>query len=179
MKNIKITFYRSLFKAIAMPLISTVSITLVYIVVMSSINHNNTLFGYCILFFALIKTYIIALVTFKHLSKLVKECYSFERLFAVFGLLIIITILSFATDYSCLFEYQQSAFSGLSNHSFSYLKEVPDFIYFSITTFATVGYGDIIPVSSIAKILVTLEIFLSFLIIVFALANINKIHIKK
>ena len=62
---------------------------------------------------------------------------------------------------------------------FSSKKEVPDFIYFSITTFATVGYGDIIPVSSIAKILVTLEIFLSFLIIVFALANINKIHIKK
>lgn len=166
-------------KAISLPLASVVGVTVLYLFMMSIINHKAFPFGYFILVFALLKTTLIALATFKNLSKLVKNCYSFERLFLVFGLIISVTIISFAIDYSCLFEYNELAFSGILKGPSSYLEKLPNFIYFSVTTFATVGFGDIVPVSGIARVLVLLEIFLSFLIIVFALTNINKIHINE
>jgi voltage-gated potassium channel Kch len=45
-----------------------------------------------------------------------------------------------------------------------------DFIYFSIVTFSTVGFGDISPISTLTRSLVALEIFLGtlWLVIVFA-----------
>lgn len=176
MKKQNIKFYRSLITAISLPLTTVIGVTALYIIMMSFINHKAFPFDYFVLIFALVKTYLIALVTFKHLSKLVKICYSFERLFAVFGLIMLLTIISFAIDYTCLFEFDPAVFSGTIESSSSYIEKIPNFIYFSVITFATVGYGDIVPISSIARVLVVLEIFLSFLIIVFALTNINKIH---
>jgi hypothetical protein len=43
--------------------------------------------------------------------------------------------------------------------------------YFSVTTIATVGFGDIFPVSSRAKLAVMSEIFLGLLYSLFILAN--------
>lgn len=178
-KYSRMKFYQVLMKTISKPLIVIIGVTVLYLIMMTVISHKNFPFDYFILIFAFIKTYFIALITFKHLSKLVKNCYSFDRLFLVFGLIILVTLLSFAIDYTCLYESQESSFTGTLNSSYSYIAKIPDFFYFSVTTFATVGYGDIVPVSSIARILVILEISLSFLIIVFALTNITKIHINE
>lgn len=179
MKNNRAEFYHSLVKALSMPLLTVIGVTALYVVLMSVIDHKSFPFDYIIVTLAILKTYLIALVTFNHLSKLVKKCFSLERLVLVFGVIILVTILSFAIDYSCLYEYRQSTFSGIEDYSDSYISKIPNFFYFSVTTFATVGYGDITPSSGIAKILVLLEIFLSFLIIVFALSNINKIQIHE
>lgn len=179
MENKSVKFYRLLIKAMSLPIVTVIGVAVLYVIMMSVINHKAFPFHYFILIFALVKTYYIALATFKHLSKLVKKCYSFERLFLVFGLIILVTIVSFSIDYTCLYEYNESTFSGISIESISYIEKLPEFIYFSVITFATVGYGDIVPISGIAKFLVILEIFLSFLIIVFALTNINKIHINE
>jgi hypothetical protein len=48
-------------------------------------------------------------------------------------------------------------------------------IYFSITTAATVGYGDIFPCSSYAKILTSIEIIVSYLYAVFIFSAIASI----
>lgn len=125
------------------------------------------------------KDFFIAFITIKQLSTLVKLCHSFERLFWIFGLIISICVFSFATDYNCLFQFDQSSFEGIIGESKTYIHNLYQFLYFSIITFSSVGYGDIAPLSGVARSVVMLEIFLSYLIIVFALANIKNMHINE
>jgi hypothetical protein len=48
-----------------------------------------------------------------------------------------------------------------------------DFVYFSIVTFSTVGFGDISPISTVARLLVAFEIFLGTLWVVIVFAAIT------
>lgn len=173
------SFYKLLFSKTVFPVINVIGIGLLYIIFMSTINHHSFPFPYIILIFALVKTIVIALTTLKQLSKLIKVCDSLERLLWVFGILISLTIFSFATDYACIYQFDHFSFEGFSSNSENYFFNLFHFFYFSVITFSTVGYGDITPVSEIAKFVVLLEIFLSFFIIVFSLANIKKIHINE
>ncbi|MEN6388783.1 MAG: ion channel [Syntrophomonas sp.] len=50
-------------------------------------------------------------------------------------------------------------------HHFSGIIDGISALYFSVNTFATVGFGDIYPVSSIAKFLVTGEIFIAIIVL--------------
>lgn len=172
------TFFRLLFGKTAFTLLSVLGIAILYIVLMSTVNHKELPFPYIILTLATIKTWFISSTTLKQLSKLIKVCHSLEQLLWVFGLLIMVSLLSFATDYSCLYQFDPQTFEGVPTYSNTYVYNLYHFFYFSVVTFSTVGYGDIVPSSDIARFVVILETFLSFFIIVFALANIKKIHIK-
>ena len=44
-----------------------------------------------------------------------------------------------------------------------------DTLYFTVTTFATVGYGDIVPASEVARRLVTFQMFLDLLVLGFGI----------
>ncbi|WP_025663243.1 ion channel [Aquimarina megaterium] len=172
-------FYQLLFGKTALPIITILGISLLYVILMSIIDHSTLPFHIIIAVAALGKTIVITVTTLKQLSKLMKICHSLERLLWVFGLILIISIFSFATDFTCLFQFSNTAFDGVPDYSNSYIYNLYHFFYFSVITFSTVGYGDITPVSEIAKFVVMLEIFLSFFLIVFALANIKKIHINE
>jgi hypothetical protein len=45
-----------------------------------------------------------------------------------------------------------------------------DCLYFSITSQATVGYGDIIPITNLAKILVSLQVFFGYFYLCFSIS---------
>ena len=171
-------FYKLLLGRTVLPMVTILGIGLLYVVLMSMIDHSALPFHIIIVTAALGKTIVITMTTLKRLSKLIKICHSLERLLWVFGLIIIISIFSFATDYACLYQFSHVAFEGVPEFSNSYLYNLYHFFYFSVITFSTVGYGDIIPTSDVARFVVMLEIFLSFFLIVFALANIKKIHIN-
>ena len=180
MTNVKKNrFYLTLFRKTMLPVLVVFGVGLLYIILMSIIDHRSYIVPYVILILALVKTTIVSRATLKQLSKLVEACYSIEHVLWVFGLLITISVLSFAIDYTCLYQFEKIAFEGLLNCSASYANNLYQFFYFSLITFSTVGYGDITPSSDIAKFLVMLEIFLSFFIVVYALANIKKIHINE
>ena len=172
-------FFQLLFGRTALPIITILGIALLYVILMSIIDHSTLPFHIIIAVAALGKTIVITVTTLKQLSKLMKICHSLERLLWVFGLILTISIFSFATDFTCLFQFSNAAFDGVPDYSNSYIYNLYHFFYFSVITFSTVGYGDITPVSEIAKFVVMLEIFLSFFLIVFALANIKKIHINE
>lgn len=173
------TFYKLLFGKTALPIIIIVGITLIYVVLMTMIDHSALPFQIIVAVAALVKTIVITLTILKKLTKLTKICHSLERLLLVFGLIIFIIIFSFATDYTCLYQFNQTTFEGISTFSNTYLHNLYQFFYFSIITFSTVGFGDITPISDVAKFVIMLEIFLSFFIIVFALTNIKKIHLNE
>ncbi len=171
------SFYQLLFGRTALPMFTIIGIALLYVVLMSMIDHSSFPFHIIVATAALGKTIVITVTTLKQLSKLMKICHSIERLLWVFGLILMISVFSFATDYTCLYQFNHSTFEGVPDYLNSYMYNLYHFFYFSVITFSTVGYGDITPVSEIAKFVVMLEIFLSFFLIVFALANIKKIHI--
>lgn len=50
-----------------------------------------------------------------------------------------------------------------------------DFLYFSLVTFATVGYGDIYAKTTTARMLVSIEILESLLTLVIFVSNFDKI----
>lgn len=175
----KKSFMHLLIGKTAIPIFSIIGVGILYIILMSIIEHSSFPFPVIILVLALCKTILISVNILKQLSKMIKICHSLERLLWVFGLLIGISILSFATDYTCLYQFEPSTFEGIPAYSNAYIYNLYHFIYFSVITFSTVGYGDIAPVSEVARFVVMLEIFLSFFIIVFTLANIKKIHINE
>ncbi len=51
-------------------------------------------------------------------------------------------------------------------------------LLFAFLTFASVGYGDIAPLTTPVRLLVILEIGQSFVMVIFGLSNINNIHIS-
>lgn len=173
------SFYKLLLGKTVLPIFTIFGVGVLYVILMSVIDHHSLPFPTIILFLAVAKTIIIASNTLKQLSKLIKVCHSIEQILWVFGLLISISIFSFASDYTCLYQFEPLSFEGVTAHSGNYIYNLYHFIYFSVITFSTVGYGDIAPVSEVARFVVMLEIFLSFFIIVFALANIKKIHINE
>ncbi len=172
-------FYKLLLGKTALPIVVTLGIGLMYMLLMATIEHSDLPFALIVLVLALVKTAIISMTTLKQLSKLMKFCHSMEQLLWVFGLLIVIAIVSSASDYTCLFLFDNTSFTGVPLQSDSFVHQFFHFIYFSMATFSTVGFGDIAPVTGTARFVVMLEIFLSFFIIVFALANIKKVHINE
>ena len=173
------TFLNQLVRKISSTLMLVLGIGVFYLIIMSFIDHTYYPIAYIILFLAILKTGVIANISLKKVSKLINDCHSLNNMILTFSFIILITLFSFATDYTCLYQSNSESFYGLETNSNSYLYNLFQFFYFSVTTFSTVGFGDINPVSDVAKFIVMLEIFLSFLIIVFSITSIKKIHINE
>ena len=157
-------------------------VVLVYVYIMQFVDHQQSWIPYLVILLALIKTVYFTFFTFRQVNKSIKQCHSFGQLLWVFGLLVLLIIFSYAGDFSCLAASNTSSFLGIKPlASFNYLESLFEAFYFSVVTFAAIGYGDIVPVTTPAKILVMMEIGQSFILIVFGLSNINNIHtsIKK
>jgi hypothetical protein len=173
------SFYKQLFGKNIGVLLIILGVGLLYVILMSIIDHQRFPFPYLILVFAFIKTALIAFNTLKQIGKLIKICHEVNQLLWIFGVLIGISISSFATDFTCLYEFDHNSFSGFVGEHENYIYHLFHFLYFSVITFSTVGYGDIQPISEIARLVVVLEISLSFFIVVFGLANIKNIHLNE
>ena len=153
---------------------------LIYGVLFYAIDHHfyGPILSNFVLLFAFFKIIYILIYTFKRLTAHLRECCSFYDLVAVYGIVIGLIVFSFAADYYCLQNCLPGAFSGLESAN-GKPGQAFDFIYFSVVTFATIGFGDITPVLMKAKLLVILEIITSFTMIVFVISNFDKIHQPK
>lgn len=168
-------FFRNLWQQISHTVVLLVLIALVYIYLMQFLDHNLRWIPYLVLSFALIKSIYFTFFTFRQVNKSIKLCHSFGQLLWVFGLLVFLIIFSFAADFTCLEAAHPGSFKG-TEMTATYAEKLFEYFYFSVVTFASIGYGDIVPASVPARLLVILEIGQSFVMIVFGLSNINNIH---
>jgi voltage-gated potassium channel len=103
----------------------------------------------------------------------------FEEFFSrVSGLLI--PAVAFLSFYSVLVILFASAYRIISQYTYQphfYVGNIPralsfsESIYFSIITISTVGYGDIIPHSSFARVLASLEVIRGYLLLLFGVSE--------
>ena len=94
-----------------------------------------------------------------------------QWLISMFSFNIIQVILIFAIWYRLLSFWDPSAFS--------YTLNIIDSLYFSVVTLLTVGYGDIIPISNLAKGLVILQLILTFYTVVIVINGVISIHFRR
>lgn len=82
--------------------------------------------------------------------------------------------------YLLLIEFTPNAFSGLQEASWQ--EHFPDFIYFSFVTLTTLGYGDLLPISPLARFLAYSEAIVGVFymaIVVSSLVSAGTAHIHK
>lgn len=85
------------------------------------------------------------------------------------GVLVIVIPLSYALIYNSFYNFNNKFFFVSGNEKLN----VGDFYYFSISTFATVGYGDIVAKSTSLRMIVTLEIINGIVLLIFGVSNID------
>ncbi len=151
---------------------------LLYLLLINVFSHHQqaVLMTVFVLLFAIVKVGYFLLFTLNRLEQHLRHnAFSFYRCLSSFATIIILLILSFSLDYVCLSDCNVQAFEGIEESS-SLIYRFLEFNYFSVVTFATIGFGDIVPVSLGAKLLVMLEITTSFFMVVFILSNFYNLH---
>ncbi|WP_339790104.1 ion channel [uncultured Imperialibacter sp.] len=173
------SFLKQLIKRLSPAVILVALVAIVYVYLMQFVDHKISWVPYLVVLFALTKTIYFTFFTFKQVNKSIRQCHSFGQLLWIFGLLVLLIIFSYAADYSCIAAANTGSFQGFNtSDNMGYLSFLFEFFYFSVVTFAAIGYGDIVPLTYPARILVIMEIAQSFVLIVFGLSNINNIHTK-
>jgi len=78
-----------------------------------------------------------------------------------------------------IFAYWYQLISFLRPAAFSQHLGALDSLYFSLATFLTVGYGDVHPISAIAKIVTMAQITLTFYVLVIVINGLISIHFRE
>jgi hypothetical protein len=83
---------------------------------------------------------------------------------------VLLIVVSFTADYTCLELIQPNSFKGLTPNASAW-DNVFEFSYFSILSFTTVAYGDIIPITKAARCLAILEVGVAYLTTIIVISN--------
>lgn len=172
------SYYKQLFKKFLLTTLLVVFISLSYIL-FPFFNITYLTVTLIILTFTFIKTFFIVRLTYVQLSNIISESHKLSHVLTLFGVLISLILLSFSFDYYALYTMSVDSFKTSLTENTSIIRQFFEFLYFSLITFSSVGFGDIVPISVSGKIIVMLEVFLSFFVLVFGIANINRIHVNK
>lgn len=86
------------------------------------------------------------------------------------GYNIVLLMLSFGIDYFVLNEGIPGSFVGINNDC-SALRRFLDFLYYSSLNMTNFGFGTLMPLGLTAKAVTSLEVMLSFAVIIFVLSD--------
>ncbi|TYB71871.1 two pore domain potassium channel family protein [Bizionia saleffrena] len=170
-------FYKQLFKKVLLTASMVIVLSLSY-TLWVSVDLDGVFLSLLIVGLALVKTVFIVRLTFIQLSEIIGESHLLTHILTLFSVLIILIILSFSADYHALYILSSDNFKSTILRNGSFSLQFFEFLYFSLITFSSVGFGDVVPLTVAGKLLVMMEVFLSFLVLVFGIANINRIHVN-
>ncbi len=139
---------------------------------------QNLILANFVIVYAIIKILYILFFTFKRFDRCLMLSNTFYDDLTSYSIIIGIMVVSFALDFLCINLCLPGSFLG-TNMGSSLISDIFNFLYFSLVTFSTIGFGDIVPLKFHSRFLVSLEVIASFIMIVFVIANINNIRISK
>jgi hypothetical protein len=87
----------------------------------------------------------------------------------------LLLVVSYGVDYLTLFEINPASFTGITTHD-HLIPHITAFIYYSISVFSTAGFGDILPKTVAAQVLVSSEMLLSWFMTILVIANFGTIR---
>jgi len=178
-KDIETTraFYEQLFTSSKYVMLSIVCIFALQIAVLPLLE--DYIAKIILTLVALFKVILIVRLTFNQLAKIIGQTHLLIHVLVLFGLLITIILLTFAVDYYSLYGIDPSSFKISNTSNVGGFKLFFEMFYFSTITFSSVGFGDIVPTTMLAKSAAMLQIALRFFVLVFGIANINQIKIDR
>lgn len=83
---------------------------------------------------------------------------------------IFVIIVSFATDFFCMLQVDHRSLEGIRT-GMTIAEKIFECFYFSVLNFSFFGYGDILPATIPAKIVLMLEATMSFLTVILVLSD--------
>lgn len=108
-----------------------------------------------------------------------KKCFLDESYFRTFQ---IIYYLLFLLSVTSIFSWQYEVLQKFDSHSFNIQNSSGsvsfDLWYYSVVTFATVGYGDITPISISAKTITIIEVINSMTFLILVISNFHSFYKK-
>ncbi|WP_420592593.1 ion channel [Robiginitalea biformata] len=177
-KDIETTaaFYWQLFNSSKYVLLIVLLATAIGLYVLPNIDASYVVI--ILLALTLIKIGFIIALSFNQLMKIIGQSHLLSHVLVLFGYLIILIVFSFAIDYTVLHLIDSAHFKINNSSGSNGLLAFFNMSYFSLITFSSVGYGDIVPITVTAKTLVVLEVALRFFVLVFGIANVNRIRVN-
>lgn len=121
------------------------------------------------------KSAYFVFITFHRIRKTLETEFYYHEFLSFIVYYVLLIILSYAIDFYCLFRIDPTAFQGVTQRQ-TILDEFVTFVYFSIATFTTVGFGDIFPRSTSAQVFVSTEVMLAFFFNILVIANVVQIR---
>ena len=125
---------------------------------------------YSLVLIAFCKVSYILYSTYKKIIESANHNLAFHK-FLVFVLVnMSLAVCSFAADFWNIYALNHSNFEGI-NDKFTIFEQIFECLYFSMLTYSYFGYGEILPTTIPAKLLVMMEVGLAFLTMIFVLAD--------
>jgi hypothetical protein len=123
-----------------------------------------------VVIFSLIKSGFFVWVGFRKIIFFSKKNISYYNFLAFIGISISLIVISFAVDYLCLFQIDNSSFLGISG-SLTWYERCFKFYFFSVLVFSNVGVASVVPSAISSEFLMMVEAILSFITIILVLSD--------
>lgn len=122
-----------------------------------------------ILFFTIAFYFLFIMIAFESIAEASANMRSnISAVMSICGS-IIVALIFFSILYLYIYKIDPNSFKGSIGDT--YLSQFISFLYFSVITFSTTGYGDIYPVSIVSRGVVILEIIYQFIVIILVISQ--------
>ncbi len=136
---------------------------------------NSTVNEAILLIYSLAKTVFFFSLLFDRIRLTADHHVGYTDILTFIGYNTLLVVMSYAIDYLCLYEINQHSFTGITTRS-ELIPHLITFFYFSIATFSTAGFGDITPHTTVAQLLISSEMMLSWFLTILVIANFSSIR---
>jgi hypothetical protein len=107
--------------------------------------------------------------SFKKIEEASVNNISYNKFLSIILTNILLIVVSFATDYVCIAQIDPQSIRGLNLHS--YWNTIFDSFYFSLVSFTTVAYGDIMPITKAARTITIFEVVVAYVTTIIIISN--------
>jgi hypothetical protein len=119
---------------------------------------------------SLFKSGFFVIQSYKKISDTSNQNVEYYHFLFFMAINIVLIIISFGIDFFCLHQIDPKAFSGVYVHA-SIFRQLFEFLYYSSLNMTNFGFAETLPISMTAKFLTSIEVFLSFVAIIFVLSD--------